>query len=323
LDVKYNTLTKITGPNILTADGKVAGGMKGPGVITIEETIATGDLPVRADLRTSTPGDERPVVVVCPGFMGYRRWGFFPWVSGRLAQAGFHVVTISFSHDGTDDATGMITRPDEFATNKVSIELRDLQAVLEYSRSGEFPFRAARRVGLLGHSRGGSVCVLAASGSPLVGSLVTWSTPTRLDRYTERRKTEWKMTGSLIFADDRSPEPLRLDYSYYEDIDDNRERFDIPAVAASLTIPHLVVHGERDAAVSINEAGAFFDIPRAGESSMVPIRGCGHTFGIGHPMSAVTPALEKAAGLTVEWLAKTLAATGANPAAAGLEHDGG
>jgi len=275
-------------------------------VLTIDATVPGEGLPIPADVRTAAGDVQRPVIIVCPGFLAYRRWGFFPWVSERLALAGFHVVTISFSHSGTDEVTGMITRPEEFAANTVSKELSDLGRVLRWTASDSFPLRAAPARGLLGHSRGGSVSLLAALSSPEVRSIVTWSTPSRLDRYTSRRKKAWKRNGALEFQDSRSPVPLRLDYSYYEDIDANREIHDPLKAAAALTIPHLVVHGERDAAVSISEAKAFSGITGRGIRRLETIKGCGHTFGVTHPMTSPSPVLEKAAGMTVEWFASTL-----------------
>jgi pimeloyl-ACP methyl ester carboxylesterase len=139
-----------------------------------------------------------------------------------------------------------------------------------------------------------------------VRCVVTWSTPSRLDRYTGRRKAEWKRTGALEFTDPRAGAPLRLDYSYYEDIDANRERFDLRRAAASLGAPHLVVHGERDAAVSISEADVFFEDPPAAEKRFERIPGCGHTFGVTHPMERPTAALDRAVSVTVEWFAGKL-----------------
>lgn len=275
-------------------------------VFTVDTVISGNGLPIPADVRTCFRGTRRPVIVVCPGFLAYRRWGFFPWVSERIAAAGFHVVTISFSHSGTDERTGMITRPGEFASDKVSTEISDLERVLRWIDSGDFPFPADSSRGLFGHSRGGSVCLLSAGSFPQVRSIVTWSAPSRLDRYTDRRKEEWKRTGALEFNDSRSPVPLWLDYSYYEDIANNRERYDLPETAAGLDIPHLVVHGERDAAVSIREARAFFQQPGRNERRLETIEGCGHTFGITHPMDKPTSALDRAVSRTVEWFASTI-----------------
>jgi hypothetical protein len=87
-----------------------------------------------------------------------------------------------------------------------------------------------------------------------VRSVVTWSTLGTLDRYTARRKARWREERALVFADERSPAPLRLDYAYWEDIAAHREAFDLPAAAAALTAPHLMVHGDRLVAIDFQDA---------------------------------------------------------------------
>ncbi len=275
----------------------------------IELEIENGDAPVvRADLRSVSPGDEAPVIIVAHGFLAYKGWGFFPYLSEMIAQAGFHVLTISFSLCGTDEETGLITRPGEFARNTVSREIADLASTCRFASSPSFPFNAEKGCsGMLGHSRGGCDCILTAPRFSEVRSIVTWSAPSNLDRYTDRRKREWRRTGRLPFTDARSEAPLWLDYSYYEDIDRNREAFDLPARAAGMSIPHLVVHGERDAAVSIREAQRYLELPGGGRVKMTVVKGCGHTFGIGHPMRRPTPELDSAIEATTRWFRSTLA----------------
>lgn len=266
-----------------------------------------GRPPVRADIRSDLPGRPLPPVFILHGFLGFKRWGWFPLLSRRLARAGFHTVTVSFSMNGTDEETGMITRPDEFAANTVSREIEDLKTVLRFARDGNLPLHIDHEnLGLFGHSRGGAVAILTASDFHEIKSLVTWSTPSRLDRYTEKRKEEWKKTGRLDFRDSRAEAPLRLDYSYYRDIDRNRERYDLPAAASRLKAAHLMVHGERDAAVTLGEAGGLLKYPRKARFSFEVIEGCGHTFGVRHPMRSSTGEFEKALELTAEWFKNTV-----------------
>jgi dienelactone hydrolase len=120
--------------------------------------------PVRADVRTASPGGRRPLIVVCHGFLGYKRWGFFPYLSDRLAAAGFDVLTMSFSLNGVDEATGLLDRPEAFARNTVSAEIADLAGVLAYIGSGALTRDGigGGPLGLFGHSRGGAVALLAA-----------------------------------------------------------------------------------------------------------------------------------------------------------------
>jgi pimeloyl-ACP methyl ester carboxylesterase len=268
--------------------------------------IGGGPLPLPADIRSTGPGEQRPVVVICPGFLGYKGWGFFPWLSERIAEAGFHAVTISFSHSGTDQATGLITRPAEFAANTIGRELDDLSRVLDFVASGRFPLPVRGTPGLLGHSRGGSVCIIEAARRGGIGSVVTWSAASRLDRYTDRRKREWRRSGALEFTDPRCTVPLRLDWAYYEDIDANRALYDVPAREAEMTAPHLIVHGERDAAVSVNEARELAAAPRRAPMRLEILEHCGHTFGVRHPMRHPSMQLELAERASVDWLRRTL-----------------
>lgn len=279
------------------------------------EIRARGATPVRADLRTRRPRAESPVIIVCHGFLGYKGWGFFPYLSERVAEAGFHVLTISFSLNGTNDGTGLIDRPGEFARNTVSTELDDLRRVCRFVEDGGLaragaPGATGERLGLFGHSRGGAVALLVAAELPAVRSLVTWSALGKLDRYTPRRKIDWRRTGALAFNDERAAERLRLDYAYYEDIDEHRSSFDLPRAAASLAIPHLMIHGERDQAVTLREARLVADAARPGPARFEVIRGAGHTFNIAHPMRRATPALEQAVRSTTDWFTKTLTTNG-------------
>jgi len=286
-------------------------GMRMEEVVRELEIPVPGRSPVRADLRTCASRAEAPLVIACHGFLGYKRWGFFPYLSGRLAEAGFHVLTMSFSLNGVDEETGRFNRPDDFARNTVSAEIADLRGVCSFVRSGALALAGApvRRWGLFGHSRGGAAAILVSREFEEVRSIVTWSTPARLDRYTARRKVQWKKDGALVFADDRSPVPLRLDFAYYEDIDAHRSDFDLPRAAGALTIAHLMVHGERDGAVTLAEARALAAAPRGGGARLEIIRGAGHTFNVRHPMRRPTPALERSVRLTTEWFTDTLGVT--------------
>jgi uncharacterized protein len=283
--------------------------LRGESAVREIEIPAGARASVRADLRKASPGAGRALIVVCHGFLGYKRWGFFPYLSDRLAGAGFDVLTMSFSLNGVDEATGLIERPGDFARNTVSAEIADLRAVLAFVRSGALDRDGVRggTIGLFGHSRGGAVALLVAGERPEARSIVTWSTIGRLDRYTARRKAAWKKEGALVFNDPRARGPLRLDYSYYEDIDARRETFDVPRAAAALSIPHLMVHGERDAAVTLREARTLLAEPARAGARLEIVRGAGHTFNAAHPLRRPTSALERAAGLTADWFVRTLA----------------
>ncbi|UCF04276.1 MAG: alpha/beta hydrolase [bacterium] len=263
--------------------------------------------PIHADLRSCAPEEERPLIIICHGFLGYKRWGFFPTLSERLAEAGFHVCTMSFSLNGVDEETGLITRPEEFARNTVSKELADLERVCTYIRSGSLPLPVGTKGwGLMGYSRGAAIALLVASGRNEVQSIVTWATPSKLDRYSERRKEQWRRDGPLVFDDPRACMPLELPYSYYEDVAANREERDLVSIVNTCTIPHLMIHGDRDAAVTLRETLALATGARRGRYRLEVIEGCGHMFNVAHPVRRTSDELERAVGLTENWFRETL-----------------
>jgi len=272
-----------------------------------ELQIDTGDNhPIKADLRWEE-GKGKPLIIICHGFLGYKRWGFFPYVSEKLAESGFHVLTMSFSMNGVDEETGAISEIETFARNTISREISDLRRVIEYALEGNLPIEIDKKIGLMGHSRGSAVAIVVASMIREVASLVTWATPSKFDRYTERRKKRWKEEGVLIFKDKRATGPLKLNYSYYEDIDSNRDSFDIIKAVSRLKIPHLMIHGTQDRAVTLKEVGELLKIKRTGHVEFVELKGCSHSFCTIHPMKSPSRCLQEAIKLTVSFFQKTLA----------------
>jgi pimeloyl-ACP methyl ester carboxylesterase len=274
-----------------------------------ELTIDNGESrPLSVDLHTGAERRALPVVIMCHGFLGYKRWGFFPYLSERLAASGLHVLTVSFSMNGVEDDTGLVTRPEEFARNTVSREVDDLTRVCQYVRSGHLPVDIDETSGwgLFGYSRGAAVTMIVAPRFDEIETLVTWATPSRLDRYSPRRKEQWKRDGALIFRDSRAAAPLSLAYSYYEDIAENWGDVDLPGLASTLGIPHLMVHCRRDAAVTLGEAMELLRRCRTDAVQLRIVEGCGHSFGVTHPMNGTSEELEQAVSLTRDWLARTL-----------------
>ena len=67
-----------------------------------------------------------------------------------------------------------------------------------------------------------------------------------------------------------------------------------------------MIHGERDASVTLNEAKELLKVPRFEDTKLEVIEGCGHTFGVTHPMQEATAPLERALRLTEQWFERTL-----------------
>ncbi len=97
----------------------------------------------------------------------------------------------------------------------------------------------------------------------------------------------------------RTGQEMPLDVGLLEDLEANRQRLDIEAAAAELgDLPWLIVHGEKDASVSVSDAERLAAAnPHA---TLDVIRGAGHTFGAIHPFEGSGPELDRAIRATSE-----------------------
>ena len=266
-------------------------------VETIPVTIESRDgLPIRGDLHHPAGKTSPPLVIIVHGFKGFKDWGFFPRLASRLAREGFAAFRMNFARGGIgDENPEVFTRLDLFEENSISREVADLVDVLEaIPRDPRFVRVRCERFGLVGHSRGGGVSILAASRRPDIASLATWASVSRFDGFfTEENLAAWKEEGRFSVLNARTGQQMPLGMELYRDLTERKDMIDVLAAEAALTIPHLVVHGDRDEAVAPGSARELVEAS-GGRAAVEVIPGAGHTFGAVHPFAGTTPELERA-----------------------------
>jgi len=276
--------------------------------------------PLRGDVRfPEAPATGKlPAVVVCHGFKGFKDWGFFPYIGQRLAQAGMLAVAFNFSGSGIGPDLENFTEPERFAADTMSRQIDDLGVVLDALAAGAIGDGRAdpRRLGALGHSRGAATVILRAREDVRLGALVAWAGVARLMRFSERELAVWRARGHMEFLNTRTGQTMRVDYTMVEDFERNRARFDVLGAVAELRLPLLLVHGEEDLSVRVEEARELQAAAPAGRSELLVVPRTGHTFGAEHPWKGTTPALERALEHTIEWLHM-----GLGPGNLGSEHE--
>lgn len=257
--------------------------------------------PIRGDLRFLESATLRPTIVVCHGFKGFKDWGFHPWLGETLAAAGFVAVHFNFSRNGVGEDLLNFTELESFRANTYSIELDDVETVLDALPTA-FPDAPidASRVGLLGHSRGGGIAVLAASERTAVGALVTWSGVSTLERVTDPAQLAlWRRQGHLDVPNLRTGQILQMGVGLLDDLTTNAARLDVRRAVSRLDCPYRIVHGSLDETVPLSEAEALL-ASSAGRATLAVISGGTHTFGAVHPFAGPTPQLEEAAREAVQ-----------------------
>jgi len=251
---------------------------------------------LRGDVWNPSPDAALPdaAIVVCHGFKGFKDWGFFPFTSRTLAeQLGCPVVSFNFSGSGIGDDLETFSESEAFGHNTFSLELADLNAVLDGLRSGrlgDLSCQPVDRIGVLGHSRGGVATILSGE-HPDVVALTTWAGVASPMRYAEL--FEGLGPGDFVeIKNARTGQILPLYMDVVDDLTANAEQFDLEASLGRSRVPLLVVHGTKDSTVPPSDAERL--AAAAPGSRLAFIEGAGHTFEVGHPFAGPSPEFAQA-----------------------------
>ena len=265
---------------------------------------ALGDILI--DVRAGGRESPRPAVIVMHGFKGFKDWGMFPPLADRLAQAGFNAVSFNTSGSGVNDA-GDFVWPERFGRNTFSAELADVGTVLDALAAGELGTAPPTGIGLVGHSRGGGIAVLETARDRRIRALVTWAAISTVDRWPDdSERARWRAAGKLEVLNARTGQVLPLYTDTLDDVERHGAALDIPAAAARVTVPWLILHGTVDPTVAFIEAERLARAASPGTASLVPVAGAGHTFGATHPWRGSTTELDLVMKDTVAWLSRHL-----------------
>ena len=274
---------------------------------TLSKHVVPGALgEILVDVRSGDRSEPRPAVVVLHGFKGFKDWGMFPPFCERLARAGFAAVSLNTSGSGVDDG-GAFSHPDRFSHNTFSSELADLLAVVDALDRGALGVAQPTSIGVVGHSRGGGIAILASRRDRRIAALVTWSAISDVRRWTPEQVAEWRARGVVEVRNARTGEVLPLHTDVLDDIEGNCDSgLDIQAAAAAMEIPWLLVHGSADETVDMVEAEVLHAAAPLATTRFLSVYGAGHTYGAVHPFAGTSPALERVFDESLAWLRANL-----------------
>ena len=249
-------------------------------------------LPIRGT--ATVPRDACSLVVVVHGFKGFRQWGFFPWVCERLAQSKIASVRFDMSRNGIGSNAELFDRLDLFEHDTYSQQIEDLCSIDSFI-NGTDALRDLPRFAL-GHSRGGAIAILGAKHLSRLRGIVTWASISRVDRWDEELKKQWRRDGFQEVVNQRTGQRMRMSVAILHDYERDPARLDVLDAAEALEVPLLSVHGGADESVSAEESRQI--VRRARNGTLVMIEGSGHTFGAIHPLIDVPFPLRLAAAVT-------------------------
>lgn len=248
--------------------------------------IGTNKKPIVYDVYYKKTQKPQPVIIYSHGYKGFKDWGAWALVAEHFANAGFCFIKFNFSHNG-----GTVYQPidfpdlEAFGENNFSLELDDLDRILGHIKSGNNDFPSSiSTISLMGHSRGGGIVLIKAKEDSRVDSVVCLASVSNFEsRFFEGTPEfeTWKNNGIIHIENTRTEQQLPHYFQFYEDFDTNRERFSIKQTVENLKKPLLIVQGDADPAVKIEEAEALHSWKPDSILEIIP--GADHVFGASHP----------------------------------------
>jgi pimeloyl-ACP methyl ester carboxylesterase len=238
--------------------------------------------------------------------MGFKDWGYANYFGDFFTGKGFCVLTFNFSHNGIGENKTELTEFEKFSKNTFTLEVEELDEIVNAVYQGEFGKMINPEITLVGHSRGGAIALLTALKNNIVKVVVTWGSVATLDRYTDRQKKKFREKGFMTVLNPSTKVKMKISTLILDDIETNKDTtLNIKNAVKKLQKPLLIIHGEKDMIVKSNEAKEIYSWSNKNISELRIIPNTGHTFGITHPFNGANSKFEKVLNYTYLFIEKT------------------
>jgi pimeloyl-ACP methyl ester carboxylesterase len=224
-------------------------------------------------------GGAKEVTLFLHGFKGYKDWGQFPLLCQEIAsRSEMPVIAINFTHNGTSlENPREFVDLEKFGRNTFSEELEDVYAVMVYLQKIVDP---GVQINIIGHSRGGSTAILAASQLGPVKKVIGWAPVIDVfSRYAFADLEEWQKEGVKYVRNGRTGQDMPLYVGLAHDLLGQQMRYDVTKVLNRAHKDYVLILGDADEVVLPTEL-AYITNPKVRQ---VMLAGAGHTFGGSEP----------------------------------------
>lgn len=243
------------------------------------------------------------LIVFVHGYMGFKDWGCWEMVQDYFLNLGFGFCKYNVSHNGCTTADEFnFTDLEAFSRNNYTKECDDLKSVINFLTDQLHPLP---EIFLSGHSRGGGIALLG-SDNPKIKKLTTWAAISDIGRRfpTGEALENWKNEGFYMRLNGRTNQEMPHAYAQYEDFLANSDKLNIENAAKKMDKPWLILHGDEDTTVSIDEGK---ELANWSNRELRVITGANHTFGSAHPWKGnkLPEKLAETCRLTAEFFLKS------------------
>lgn len=192
-------------------------------------------------LSNPTPYFNTPIIILCHGFTTSKDSNTYTKIEQIFNKK--NIATFRFDFFGHGESEG------DFEKITISEAVDDILNAIKYLKQKGFS-----KIGLFGSSFGGISSIMAASKTD---DLFVLALKSPVSNYLERdlqKKTKeeierWKSDGFNFYIKSDS-EKKKLNYSFFEDYKNN----DGYEASKKIKIPTLIVHGDKDESVPIEQS---------------------------------------------------------------------
>ena len=215
--------------------------------------------PILLDVFYNKKKSKKSIILFCHGYKGFKDWGAWNLMAEQFEENNFCFIKFNFSYNG-----GTVKQPidfpdlEAFGNNNYTKELDDLDTVLkwiekEFSNHPEFD---VSNITLLGHSRGGGIVSIKAEEDSRISKVITLAgVCDYVNRFPKGDAVKaWKEDGVYYVINGRTKQDMPHYFQFFEDFSKHKDRLNIKRAISNLKTPHLIIHGNTDTSVSIEEA---------------------------------------------------------------------
>ncbi|PWH84021.1 alpha/beta hydrolase [Algibacter marinivivus] len=263
--------------------------------------------PIVVDTFYIENSETKPIIIFCHGYKGFKDWGAWNLMAKAFADAGFFFIKFNFSHNG-----GTVEQPidfpdlEAFGNNNYTKELDDLESVINWiCQNTSFKNEAdLGNINLLGHSRAGGIVTIKAEEDNRIKKVISLAGVSSFGKRTSTTGDleQWKKDGVKYVLNGRTKQKMPHFYQFYEDFIQNEERLTVKRAVSNLKTPFLIIHGDNDTSVLIDEAHNLHKWQP--KSVLKIIEGANHVFNTNHPWQQknLSTQLKKVTSLIISFL---------------------
>jgi pimeloyl-ACP methyl ester carboxylesterase len=242
--------------------------------------------PIVTDVFFKETKQPKPVVIFCHGYKGFKDWGAWNMMAEAFAKAEFFFIKFNFSHNG-----GTLDEPidfpdlEAFGNNNYTKELDDLESVIAWvSSTSEYKNEIdLENISLIGHSRAGGIVTIKSEENNRIKKVISLAGVCDFGKRTATSDglEQWKNDGVKYVLNGRTKQQMPHFYQFYEDFKQNEKRLNIQRAVSNLVIPYLIIHGDNDTSVFIEEGKKLHTW--SSKSQFRIIKKANHVFNTSHP----------------------------------------